>query len=97
MEFACVMDESVNSLAGAPEYGMADVGGSNHLSVEFNRRIGTELVFTMDVSTDLVNWSKSSSPVEVLYTIDAETERCRIIDSEPVDGMRFVRLDVSLP
>jgi len=98
IEFACGMDMTVNSRSGAPIHTVVEVGGEMHLAIEFNRRIGTDLVFVLQSSATLSQWNDEQVSVEVIGTIDSETERCRLVD--PVawnHSSRFIRLMIKTP
>ena len=97
IEFGSAMDTTVASVDGAPEHKVIDVAGSLHMAIEFNRLIGTDLVFYLEVSDDLNQWTRSDATVEILHTIDSQRERCRLTDLQALDQKRFVRLGVSLP
>jgi len=98
IEFACGMDRMVNSRVGAPEHAVAEQSGEMHLAIEFNRQLGTDLVFGLQYSEDLSQWTDVSVSVEVLSVLDAETERCRMIDPVSISGpARYIRLTVKIP
>ncbi|GAA5484465.1 hypothetical protein [Haloferula sargassicola] len=99
IEFACGMDMETNSREGGPA--MTEVEGEDgrHLAFEFDRKIGTDLVFTLQRTIHLGDgWSDSGAAVEVLGPIDAQRERCRLTDPDPIGtGRRFLRVAVDVP
>jgi len=98
IEFACGMDQAVNSRVGAPVHVVVDQAGEMHLAIEFNRRIGTDLVFALQHSEDLLQWANDQVSVEVLAAVDSEIERCRVVDPVARSGSaRFIRLIVKTP
>jgi hypothetical protein len=97
IEYASAMDTSLASQEGAPKQVMVNIDGATHLAIEFDRRIGTDLVFTLEASGDMHGWSRTSAAVEVLHAIDTLRERCRLTDPIPIGEKRFVRLSVNLP
>ena len=70
-----------------------------HMALEFHRRIGTELTFRLEASSQLeTGWQNTGATVEVIGAIDGERERCRIIDPLVMTTTRrFIRVVVALP
>jgi hypothetical protein len=97
MEYAFASNPDDPADGAMPEHVIVLVGGVPRQALEFNRRIGTDLRFALQVSTDLIQWQDASSTVEVIGAIDGTTERCRLVDPESLTGKRFIRLGVSLP
>jgi hypothetical protein len=99
IEFACGMDMQDASIKGAPELVTVETAGQPHLAYEFDRKLGTDLIFTLHWSSNLHNWTATSASVEVIGTVDATRERCRIVDPLPIgaQGRRFLRVEIDLP
>ncbi|MGB6223448.1 hypothetical protein, partial [Haloferula sp.] len=100
IEFACGMDLAIRSREGAPEARIVTVGGEKHYIFEFDRKIGTDLVFRLQASSYLSGgWKNTGANVEIIGAIDAERERCRLTDPVAIGSTsrRFVRVEVDLP
>lgn len=100
IEFACGMNLDVADPSGAPEMRRIRIGEEDHLAFEFDRKIGTDLVFRLQQSVSLgSNWQDSGAVLEVIAPIDAERERCRLVDPYPIGhfGRHFLRVEVDLP
>ncbi|MBK1828081.1 fibronectin type III domain-containing protein, partial [Haloferula rosea] len=100
IEFACGMDMNISSIEGAPEMRYIMLEGERHLAFEFDRKIGTDLVFRLQSSSRLdFGWKDTGAAVEVIGPIDSVRERCRLTDPLAIGefSRRFLRVEVDLP
>ena len=64
LEYALGLNPAVPSLTGLPVITLKDYSGTKYLSITFNRSsLATDLTYTVQVSTDLVNWTNLASSV----------------------------------
>ncbi len=103
MKYAFNLKPFVPGAAGLPVAGLQTVGGTNYLSITFNRVLfATDVSYTVQVSGDLITWN--SGPV---YTAPAGTpidngdgtETVTVQDIVPVTaaGARFIRVQINGP
>ena len=64
LEYALGLNPTVASLTGLPVITLKDYSGTKYLSITFNRSsLATDLTYTVQVSTDLVNWTNLTTSV----------------------------------
>lgn len=94
-----------------PQVKVQNVSGSDYLGVTFKRRPGvTNVTHSVEVSSDLVNWtagrSYSGTNMNILAPITSElmrtgspTETIQVLDNQPLapGAARFMRVKVSAP
>jgi hypothetical protein len=111
LEYALNLDPTVANLAGLPVATIKNYSGTNYLSMTFTRSsVATDLTYTVQGSSDLINWSDLASSVGGAPTAGAgfvgETDAAPLIsvevrDTVPSDGTpglkRFLRLKVTAP
>jgi hypothetical protein len=111
MEYALGLNPTVANPAGLPIATIKNYSGTNYLSLTFTRSsVATDLTYTVQGSSDLINWSDLASSVGGAPTAGAgfvsETGAAPLItvevrDTVPSDGTpglkRFMRLKVTAP
>jgi hypothetical protein len=111
MEYALGLDPTVANPAGLPIATIKNYSGTNYLSMTFTRSsVATDLTYTVQGSSNLINWSDLASSVGGAPTTGAgfvsETGAAPLItvevrDTVPSDGTpglkRFMRLKVTAP
>jgi hypothetical protein len=97
MEFACAIAPGAEPGDRLPRPIEVTIEGERHQGFEWTRRKVSELNFVLEASTDLVRWTTDTrASVEVLHSVDALSERVRIVDPDPVGShfTRFIRMHV---
>jgi hypothetical protein len=97
-EFACGIEPGADPGDRLPVAIEEVKNGRRHQGFECTRRKNSEMHFMIKTSTDLKNWETDSrATVEVLHQVDAESERIRMLDPDPVGShrRRFINLYVS--
>jgi hypothetical protein len=62
MKYALNMDPTVNSVQGLPVSSLATSGGKQYLTISFTQREDvSDLAYTVQISSDLVNWYSGAS------------------------------------
>ena len=111
MEYALGLNPTVANPAGLPIATIKNYSGTNYLSMTFTRSsVATDLTYTVQGSSDLINWSDLASSVGGAPTTGAgfvsETGAAPLItvevrDTVPSNGTpglkRFMRLKVTAP
>jgi hypothetical protein len=110
MEYALSLDPTANSQAGLPVVVIKDYSGTKYLSMTFNRSaIATDLTYTVEGSSDLMNWTALASSTAggamngagfVSETPSGNTFNVEVRDTTPANAnapMRVLRLKVTSP
>ena len=111
MEYALTLDPTFANPSGLPAATIKNYSGTNYLSMTFTRSsVATDLTYTVQGSSDLINWSNLASSVGGAATTGAgfvsETGAAPLItvevrDTVPITGApgqkRFMRLQVTAP
>lgn len=89
----------LGSTSGLPQVTpLTDLEGVVTLQMDFLRRKNAGLTYIPQFSSDLnsASWENPSQLIQVIETLSAEWERCRVIDENPnpVPAMRFGRVGV---
>ncbi len=98
LEFACAIASGTAPGDRLPKAIEVVIDGHRHQGFECTRRKLSELYFLLVTSTDLKNWETDTrATLEMLYQVDANSERIRVIDPDPVGThwRRFINLRIS--
>jgi hypothetical protein len=97
MDFACAITPGTPPGDRLPKPIEVTISGRIHQGFEMTRRKISELDFLLETSSYLSGWQTDTrATVEVLHSVDAISERIRIIDPDPTGTQRrhFIRLKV---
>jgi hypothetical protein len=97
-EFALGLAPRVPDAAGSPAAGIANISGTNYLTLTFRRRVPTlDLTYTVQ-NNDLLgtSWTSTASIVGAPVSNGDGTETVTFRDDTPVSGtsQRYMRLQI---
>ncbi|MCA9241363.1 MAG: hypothetical protein KDA37_14235, partial [Planctomycetales bacterium] len=97
MEFACGIAPGADPGDRLPRAVEIERAGLRHQGFEWTWRKNSELAFLLEVSVNLDDWQTDPrGAVEILESVDDQSERVRIVDPDPVGHhyRRFIRMRV---
>jgi len=103
LKYALNLNPFANDSSEMPAGSLLMIGGSNYLTLTYTQNLfATDITYTPQVSSDLVNWNSGSAfvaPLTVTPNADGLTETVVVQDLTPagIGNPRFIRLIITGP